>query len=340
MLSHSSHSAPNHLIIASRQSRLALWQAEHVRTQLQICYPACKIDILGLTTRGDQILDQSLSKIGGKGLFIKELELALADGRADLAVHSLKDVPMNLPSDFHLAAILERDDPRDAFVSSAYANLAALPEKSIVGTSSLRREMLLRHRFAHLDVRPLRGNLDTRLSKLDQNNYAAIILAAAGLKRLGLASRIRTVLSPEDFLPAAGQGALAVEIATHRTDLLAWLKPLHHLPTALSISAERALARALGGSCQLPLAAYADWPEEIEYNLETLNNPATSQIPHQKTPQRLLRIRAVLGLPNGRKYLQAQAQDSVNTTLAAIALGEKLAQNLFAQGAEKILAAL
>lgn len=340
MLSHPSHSAPNHLIIASRQSRLALWQAEHVRTQLQICYPACKIDILGLTTRGDQILDQSLSKIGGKGLFVKELELALADGRADLAVHSLKDVPMNLPSGFHLAAILERDDPRDAFVSSTYANLAALPEKSIVGTSSLRREMLLRHRFAHLDVRPLRGNLDTRLSKLDKNNYAAIILAAAGLKRLGLTSRIRTVLSPEDFLPAAGQGALAIEIATHRTDLLAWLKPLHHLPTALSISAERALARALGGSCQLPLAAYADWHEEIKHNPETLDSPSTSQISHQKTPQRLLRIRAVLGLPNGRKHLQAQAQDSVNTTSAAIALGEKLAQNLLAQGAEKILAAL
>jgi hydroxymethylbilane synthase len=200
--------------------------------------------------------------------------------------------------------------------------------------------MLLRHRFAHLDVRPLRGNLDTRLSKLDKNNYAAIILAAAGLKRLGLTSRIRTVLSPEDFLPAAGQGALAIEIATHRTDLLAWLKPLHHLPTALSISAERALARALGGSCQLPLAAYADWHEEIKHNPETLDSPSTSQISHQKTPQRLLRIRAVLGLPNGRKHLQAQAQDSVNTTSAAIALGEKLAQNLLAQGAEKILAAL
>ena len=340
MLSHPSHSAPNHLTIASRQSRLALWQAEYVRAQLQICYPACKVDILGLTTRGDQILDQSLSKIGGKGLFVKELELALADGRADLAVHSLKDVPMNLPNGFHLAAILERDDPRDAFISTTYASLAALPKKSIVGTSSLRREMLLRHRFAHLDIRPLRGNLDTRLSKLDHNNYAAIILATAGLKRLGLTSRIRTLLSPEDFLPAAGQGALAIEISANRADLLAWLKPLHHIPTALSVSAERALARALGGSCQLPLAAYADWQGNIAPKLETLANSAPSQTPYQETPPHLLRIRAALGLPNGQKYLQAQAQDPVTTPSAAIALGEKLAQNLLAQGAEKILAAL
>lgn len=340
MLSHPPHSSPNRLTIASRQSRLALWQAEHVRAQLQVCYPACTIDILGLTTRGDQILDQSLSKIGGKGLFVKELELALADGRADLAVHSLKDVPMNLPSDFHLAAILERDDPRDAFISTSYAHLAALPEKSIVGTSSLRREMLLRHRFAHLDVRPLRGNLDTRLSKLDQNNYAAIILAAAGLKRLGLTSRIRTLLSPDDFLPAAGQGALAIEISTHRTDLLAWLKPLHHIPTALSVSAERALARALGGSCQLPLAAYADWQEEITPHFESLPSSIPNQAPRKETPQNLLRIRAILGLPNGHKQLQAQVQGPVHKTSAAIALGEKLAQNLLAQGAEKILAAL
>jgi len=194
------------LIIASRESRLAMWQAEHVRDRLAALYPDWQIEILGMTTRGDQILDRALSKVGGKGLFVKELEVAMAEGRADLAVHSLKDVPMDLPEGFTLAAILEREDPRDAFVSNDYAGLDSLPAGAVVGTSSLRRQALISARYPHLVIRPLRGNLDTRLRKLDNGEYAAIILAAAGLKRLGVPERIRACLDPEESLPAAGQG--------------------------------------------------------------------------------------------------------------------------------------
>ncbi|HBZ05495.1 MAG TPA: hydroxymethylbilane synthase, partial [Massilia sp.] len=194
---------PSQLIIASRESRLAMWQAEHVRDRLAALYPDCQISILGMTTRGDQILDRTLSKVGGKGLFVKELEVAMAEGRADLAVHSLKDVPMDLPEGFELAAVLEREDPRDAFVSNDYASLDALPAGAVVGTSSLRRQALIAARYPHLVIQPLRGNLDTRLGKLDRGDYAAIILAAAGLKRLGLPQRIRSVLAPELSLPAA-----------------------------------------------------------------------------------------------------------------------------------------
>ncbi|MGC0049743.1 hydroxymethylbilane synthase, partial [Ralstonia pseudosolanacearum] len=253
--------APTKLVIASRESRLAMWQAEYVRAALQKYYPACDVSILGMTTRGDQILDRSLAKVGGKGLFVKELEVALAEGRADLAVHSLKDVPMELPPGFVLSAILEREDPRDAFVSNDYADLAALPAGAVVGTSSLRREASLRARFPHLVIQPLRGNLDTRLSKLDRGDYAAIILAAAGLKRLGLSERIRAVIAPETSLPAAGQGALGIESRVDRHDVQAWLAPLHHAPTALAVTAERAVSRQLGGSCQVPLAAFAQWTD-------------------------------------------------------------------------------
>ncbi|WP_197359954.1 hydroxymethylbilane synthase, partial [Ralstonia solanacearum] len=238
--------APTRLVIASRESRLAMWQAEYVRAALQKYYPACDVSILGMTTRGDQILDRSLAKVGGKGLFVKELEVALAEGRADLAVHSLKDVPMELPPGFALPAILEREDPRDAFVSNQYADLAALPAGAVVGTSSLRREASLRARFPHLVIQPLRGNLDTRLAKLDRGDYAAIILAAAGLKRLGLSERIRAVIASDVSLPAAGQGALGIETRADRTDVQAWLAPLHHLPTALAVTAERAVSRRLG----------------------------------------------------------------------------------------------
>ncbi|MGB9107967.1 MAG: hydroxymethylbilane synthase, partial [Telluria sp.] len=185
-----------------------MWQATHVRDRLAALYPHCQIDILGMTTRGDQILDRTLSKVGGKGLFVKELEVAMHEGRADLAVHSLKDVPMELPDGFELAAVLEREDPRDAFVSSQYASLAELPAGSVVGTSSLRRQALIAARYPQLVIKPLRGNLDTRLGKLDRGDYAAIILAAAGLKRLGLESRIRACLPIEESLPAAGQGAM------------------------------------------------------------------------------------------------------------------------------------
>src|SRR5438105_1225975 len=196
-----------------------MWQAEHVRARLAELYPQCVIEILGMTTRGDQILDRTLSKVGGKGLFVKELEVAMAEGRADLAVHSLKDMPMELPQGFALAAVLEREDPRDAFVSNDYASLEALPAGAIVGTSSLRRQALIAARFPQLVIKPLRGNLDTRLGKLDRGEYAAIILAAAGLKRLGLAERIKAVIEPEQSLPAPGQGAMAIEVPAGRADL-------------------------------------------------------------------------------------------------------------------------
>ncbi len=237
-----------------------MWQAEHVRARLAQLYPQCSIEILGMTTRGDQILDRALSKVGGKGLFVKELEVAMAEGRADLAVHSLKDVPMDLPEGFALAAILEREDPRDAFVSNDYASLADLPKGAVVGTSSLRRQSLIAARYPHLVIKPLRGNLDTRLAKLDRGDYAAIILAAAGLKRLGLPQRIRSLLEPEDSLPAAGQGAMAIEIPVGRSDgidLHAVLAPLNHLATAQAVAAERTVSKVFGGSCQIPLAAFA-----------------------------------------------------------------------------------
>ena len=211
-------SLPSLLTIASRESRLALWQTNHVRDSLVALYPACRVEILGMTTRGDQILDRSLSQVGGKGLFVKELEVAMLEGRANLAVHSLKDMPMELPEGFAIAAVLEREDPRDAFVSNDYASLADLPDGAIVGTSSLRRQALIAARYPHLVIHPLRGNLDTRLGKLDRGDYAAIILAAAGLKRLGLPQRLRALLEPEYSLPAAGQGAMAIEIVTDRGD--------------------------------------------------------------------------------------------------------------------------
>jgi hydroxymethylbilane synthase len=243
------------VVIATRESRLALWQAEHVKSLLQA--RGLEVSLLGMTTQGDQILDRSLSKVGGKGLFVKELEVALDEGRADLAVHSLKDVPMDLPEGFVLACVMEREDPRDALVSPHYESLAALPLGAVVGTSSLRRVVLLRAARPDLKIEPLRGNLDTRLRKLDEGQYDAIVLAAAGLKRLGLASRIRQVFEPTLMLPAAGQGALGIEVRANRTDLLAALAPLAHQPSWLAVSAERAVSRAMGGSCSMPLAAHA-----------------------------------------------------------------------------------
>jgi len=250
-------SSPQRLTIATRESRLALWQAHHVRDRLKALYPECDVQLLGMTTMGDQILDRTLSEIGGKGLFTKELEVALADGRADLAVHSLKDVPMELPEGFELAAVLEREDPRDAFVSNQHASFEALPTGARVGTSSLRRGAQLAQLRPDLQILPLRGNLDTRLGKLDRGEYEAIILAAAGLKRLGLAERIRQVMPAATSLPAPGQGALGIEIMAHRADVRQWLAPLVHDTTWLEVTAERAVSRALGGSCRIPLAAYA-----------------------------------------------------------------------------------
>jgi hydroxymethylbilane synthase len=302
--------SPQKLVIASRESRLAMWQAEHVREKLALLYPQCSIEILGMTTRGDQILDRTLSKVGGKGLFVKELEVAIAERRADLAVHSLKDVPMTLPDGFQLAAVLEREDPRDAFVSNDYASLDALPQGAVVGTSSLRRQALIAARYPHLVIRPLRGNLDTRLGKLDKGEYAAIILAAAGLKRLGLPQRIRAFLEPESSLPAPGQGAMAIEIHTDRADLLEWLTPLNHEATAQAVSAERTVSRNFGGSCQIPLAAFA----------EVSNDQ--------------MRLRAMIATPDGTRTASADLTGPANQPEA---LGAKIAEALQQQDAQAIL---
>ena len=304
---------PKKLVIASRESMLAMWQAEYIKGRLKTLYPDCEVEILGMTTRGDQILDRTLSKIGGKGLFIKELEQALQDGRADLAVHSIKDVPMELPEGFALAAIGERASPFDAFVSNQYARLEDMPEGAIVGTSSLRREAQLRAKFPHLTIQPLRGNVQTRLSKLDNGDYDAVILAAAGLQRLGLDGRIREILSPADSLPAAGQGALGIEIAARRTDLADILRPLNHEETAACVTAERALARALGGSCQVPLAAYC----VMEDGLLTLNG--------------------LVGHPDGSVIIEASAQAPA---AYADALGRAVAKRLADDGAEELIAAV
>ena len=246
------------LIIATRESRLALWQADHVRERLQTRW-GLQVELLGMTTRGDQILDRSLSKVGGKGLFVKELEAALETGAAQLAVHSLKDVPMELPAGFVLAAVWEREDPRDAFVSNRYASLAELPQGAVVGTSSLRRVVQLLSLRSDLRIEPLRGNLDTRLRKLDDGGFDAIVLAAAGLMRLGLESRIRARFSPEQMIPAAGQGALGIEVREDAAVLRQVLAQTAHRPTLLATQAERAVSRGLGGSCSMPLAAHAVW---------------------------------------------------------------------------------
>ncbi len=305
------------LTIATRESRLALWQAHHVRDLLQSAW-GVPVGLLGMTTRGDQILDVSLSKVGGKGLFVKELETALLEGRAELAVHSLKDVPMELPDGFTLAAVLEREDPRDAWVSPQYANLQALPPGAVVGTSSLRRLVQLRALRPDLDVQPLRGNLDTRLRKLDEGQYAGIVLAAAGLKRLGLAQRIRAEFSTDEMLPSAGQGALGIEVRSTDRGLVEALRGLAHMPTWLATLAERAVSRALGGSCSMPLAAHATWqPEGGTLHLRALLGHA--------------------GLP-GAPLLRAEATAEVRSEAEAQALGERAAMALQAAGAAGYLA--
>ncbi len=248
------------IVIATRESRLAMWQAEYVKNLLETRL-GWQVSLLGMTTQGDQILDRSLSKVGGKGLFVKELEVALAEGRADLAVHSLKDVPMDLPDGFALACVLEREDPRDALVSNHFSSLDELPPGAVVGTSSLRRLVLLKAMRPDLRIEPLRGNLDTRLRKLDEGQYQAIVLAAAGLKRLGLASRIRCAFEPGQMLPAAGQGALGIEVRADRHDLRDALAALAHMPTWLAVTAERTVSRAMGGSCSMPLAAFIGEPD-------------------------------------------------------------------------------
>jgi hydroxymethylbilane synthase len=301
------------IVIASRKSRLAMWQSQFVQGELRRLYPSIEVEILGMSTRGDEILDVSLAKVGGKGLFVKELEAALADGRADIAVHSAKDVPMELPDGFRLAAISAREDPRDGIVSSKYASLGALPAGAVVGTSSLRREAQLREKFPGLVFRPLRGNLDTRLGKLDSGAYQAIVLAVAGLKRLGLGERVRAVLEPETSLPAAGQGALAIECRADQADLVEMLSALNDSETSACVRAERAVSRALGGSCQLPLGAFArlDGGE--------------------------IWLRGLVAAPDGSRIVRADLRGPAGDPEK---LGADLAADLLARGAQEILAAL
>lgn len=305
--------SPTRLVIATRASRLALWQAEHVKSRLLELYPQCDVSLLEMTTRGDQILDRTLSKVGGKGLFVKELETALLDGRADLAVHSLKDVPVDLKLPFALTAVMQREDPRDALVSNQVDDLSELPAGAVVGTSSLRREAQVRALYPHLEVRPLRGNLDTRLGKLDRGEYAAIILAAAGLQRLGLSSRIRAYLSPEQSLPSAGQGALGIEVMAERADLREWLAPLECRESSWCALAERTVSAELGGSCQVPLAAYAQQREDTLY------------------------LRGLVAQPDGSLLIRAEASGPPEE---ALSLGKQVATQLLEQGAREILAAL
>lgn len=308
-----SFTPPSKITIASRESLLAMWQANYIRDRLRELYPQSEINILGMTTQGDQILDISLSKIGGKGLFIKELEQALEDGRADIAVHSMKDVPMNMPPGFMLAAITEREDPRDAFVSNKYTHLDELPAGSIVGTSSLRRESQLRARYPHLQVQPLRGNVQTRLRKLDEGQFAAIILAAAGLKRLELTYRITSLLEPEISLPAVGQGALGIECRDDRADLALLMQPLHHAETAYCVEAERAMSRVLGGSCQVPLGGFAEITDDV------------------------LTLRGFVANPDGTNMVNDELSGKPED---GITLGQRLAESLKKQGADEILATL
>ncbi|MBA3594960.1 MAG: hydroxymethylbilane synthase [Polaromonas sp.] len=309
-------SNPLRVVIATRESRLALWQAEHVKSLLETRL-GWQVTLLGMTTLGDQILDRSLSKVGGKGLFVKELETALLDGRADIAVHSLKDVPMDLPEGFALASVLEREDPRDALVSNDFSSLDELPSGAVVGTSSLRRLVLLKHLRPDLKIEPLRGNLDTRLRKLDEGQYQAIVLAAAGLKRLGLASRIRHAFEPEQMLPAAGQGALGIEVRADRQDLLDALANLAHMPTWLAVTAERTVSRAMGGSCSMPLAAFIRQPQSGMMRLEAAwGEPGADG-------------QGVAGAP----LVRADHSAPVTTFEGAEALGEQVAASLRAGGA-------
>ena len=300
------------LVIATRRSRLALWQAEHIKARLAVLGHA--VELLPMSTRGDELLQASLAEAGGKGLFIKELENALADGRADLAVHSMKDMPAELPAGFMLSAITARDDPRDAFVSVRYAGFAELPSGAIVGTSSLRRQAQVLERYPELQVRPLRGNVETRLAKLDRGEYAAIVLASAGLNRLGLDHRARSLISVEESMPAPGQAALGVECLAARADVQAIVAPLGDAATSACVRAERAVNRSLGGDCTIPLGAFAELH-------------GTS----------LLRLRALVASPDGREIARAEALGDVAEPEA---LGRQVADELRDRGADRILAAL
>ena len=300
------------LRIATRRSLLALWQAEYVKAELEINHPGLQVELVEMTTKGDKILDTPLAKIGGKGLFVKELEAAMLEGRADIAVHSMKDVPMEFPEGLGLAVICPRENPTDAFVSNTYNHLDELPEGAVVGTSSLRREVQLRERRPDLQVKSLRGNVQTRLGKLDAGEYDAIILASAGLIRLKLDDRIRYQITPEESLPAGGQGAVGIECRTDDAELIQLLQPLHHVPTATRVLAERAMNRRLEGGCQVPIGCYA-----------TLNE-AHSEI----------WLRGLVGRPDGTLVLRDEIRGSAGE---AEQLGIALAERLLAAGADTIL---
>jgi hydroxymethylbilane synthase len=302
--------SPQKLVIASRESKLALVQSEMIRDRLESLHPGLKVDILGMTTQGDQILDRPLAQIGGKGLFIKELEVALEAGRADIAVHSMKDMPAQLPAGFDMIVVGDREDPFDAFVSRHYVSLASMPKGAVVGTSSLRRECQIRLRFPYLRVESLRGNVGTRLAKLDDGKYDAIILAAAGLKRLGLGDRIRAPLAAEESLPAIGQGALAIEFRAGRDDLKALLEPLTNPSTTAAVSAERALGATLLGSCDIPLAG------------------------HATIAGGLLTLVGFVGMPDGSRHVRGEIAGRPEE---AVALGRALGDRLLRQGARSIL---
>ncbi|MGQ9686144.1 MAG: hydroxymethylbilane synthase [Thiobacillaceae bacterium] len=304
---------PQRLVIATRESELALWQAKHIQARLGECHPGLKVTLLGMTTQGDQILDSPLSRIGGKGLFVKELEQAMQAGRAELAVHSMKDVPMDLPEGFVLAAITAREDPRDAFVSTHYRDLGELPAGARVGTSSLRRQAQIRAARPDLRVDTLRGNVNTRLRKLDEGLYDAIILAAAGLKRLGLGHRIAALLSPEESLPAVGQGALGLETLAEREDVAAALACLNDAETSACVRAERAMSRALQGGCQAPIGGYA------------------------RVEAGRLRLTAFVSDLEGVRFYRAEAWGEADDPEA---LGLRVAEALLAQGADRVLAEL
>ena len=299
------------LVIATRKSRLALWQAEHIKARLEGLHAGLAIDLLPLSTRGDELLDRRLDKVGGKGLFVKELENAMAAGRADFAVHSMKDLPAELPPGFVIAATTAREDPRDAFVSGKYATLEAMPAGAAIGTSSLRRAAQVLERHPRLEVRLLRGNVETRVAKLDRGEYDAIVLACAGLERLGLAARIRSRLEIADSLPAAGQGALGIECRAGDARLLGLLAPLDDAATARCVRAERAVNRALGGSCTLPLGAFAE------------------------TRGKKLSLRALVASADGRRVIRAERDGDDPERL-----GAEVAAELRAQGADEVLASL
>lgn len=301
------------ITIASRESPLAIWQAEHIKTQLNLLYPDLTIQIKGFKTQGDIILDKSLATIGGKGLFIKELEQALLNKDADLAVHSMKDLPMNIMEDFQLAAITKREDPRDAFISELYNSLDDLPAGSVVGTSSLRRQSQIKAKYPHLEIRPLRGNLQTRLNKLKKGDYAAIILAAAGLIRLGLKEKITMFLETNISIPAVGQGALGIEILSGNEELHTLIKPLNDENSARCVLAERMVSRSLAGSCTVPLGAYAFIEKES------------------------LIINGFVATPDGNHFIHAETKGD---KAQFYSLGESLSQLLIAQGAKELLSEL